>query len=182
MQLPESGLIKVLDNPATHHAIEADDDKTAQNADVGEQVVLLARGEFQQGRLHVAVGRSPDDELTQNHGDTHHKDTTDIHQNEGTATIHTSLVGETPDVSQAHCRAHCRGNGAHTCRKTCSFSHLVYRLLRICTKLPTISEIFKKRNGKLKTVAQGPSCGERVDGSAWVLTCQLSFYRIYRFS
>ena len=43
VQVAQCRLIEVLDNPPAHYTIETDYDKTAQDAQVGEQVILLAR-------------------------------------------------------------------------------------------------------------------------------------------
>ena len=69
------------------------------------------------------MGRAADNELTQYHGNAHHQDTADIHQDEGPAAVHASLVWETPYVTQSHRRAHCRSNGTHACRKSYTFCH-----------------------------------------------------------
>ena len=128
-QVAQSRLIQVLYNPAAHHAVEANHDETAHDADIGEQVVFLTRREALEGRLHIAVGRASDNELAQNHRDSHHQDAENIDQDESATAILTCLVGETPDVSQTYSGAHCRSNGAQTCSKTGSFTHKCIEVL-----------------------------------------------------
>ena len=139
-QMSQKRLIEVLDDPSTNHTVEANDNEAAQDADVSKQVIFLTWRELLQCRLHVTVGRTANDEFTQYHGNAHYQDATDVHQNKGATTIHSCLIGETPDVPQSYCRAHRSRDGSHTGRKSCSFCHSItlfkfwYKGSTICPK------------------------------------------------
>ena len=109
--------LEKLERPAGDHAVERQNDESAENAHVAHPFPFRARGQFAERAHRVAFGRTAQTEFRQHDRNGNQKADRQIDQNEGRPAVLAGHVREAPDVAQSDNRASDGGDRAETARE-----------------------------------------------------------------
>ena len=121
LQVSGNGRKNILKCPTGHHAIEAHDNETREDAHIADYLprptTIGARG--------ILLSMAPHDKLAEHGRQSEHQHTAQIDQQEGCTAVHARLVWETPDIAQPNGRPR---RGQHNSYLRCKCSSVLHIL------------------------------------------------------
>ena len=114
---------QILQAPACHHGIEAQDDGRGENAQIAHEAPRAATGEVAVGTGGIALRAPSDDELAHHARNAQQHDAAEVNDDESSPTVLPRHKWEPPHIAQPYGRA-CRSqDNAHFTCKTASVAH-----------------------------------------------------------